>query len=167
MIDIARLAIASAARWIKLAGTRARYRTDTHLHHLYHIDQGGTYFVFRETVGNDGVPGSPCVLVVAFRLRFIDSFPPMHWLFQRVCLLTTPFWSGFRGFRVKLWMVDPQTKSYLGIYNWAGTDHAKTYADALVRVLRPISTTDSVWYEIVSEQKFEYYLAERDVGDRA
>ena len=109
------------------------------------------YEVFRDTIGDDGVEGARCVLVVAFRLRVIGSFPPMHWLFQRVCLLTTPFWSGFRGFREKLWMVDPETKSYLGIYDWAGAENAKIYVDALVRVLRPISTKDSVWYEIVPD----------------
>jgi hypothetical protein len=164
MIDIARMAIGSAGRWIRFAANRKLYRVDTHLHHRYRIDQGDTYEVFRDTIADDGVEGERCVLVVAFRLRFIGSFPPMHWLFQRVCLLTTPFWSGFRGFRVKLWMVDPETKSYLGIYDWAGADNARTYVEALVRVLRPISTANSVWYEIVPNQEFESYLASRTVG---
>jgi hypothetical protein len=164
MIDIARMAIASARQWRRLVSAEQLSRVDAHLHRRYRIDQGQIYEVFRDTIGDDGVEGARCVLVVAFRLRVIGSFPPMHWLFQRVCLLTTPFWSGFRGFREKLWMVDPATKSYLGIYDWAGAENAKIYADALVRVLRPISTKDSVWYEIVPDQDFEKYLAERAVG---
>ncbi len=164
MIDIARMAIASARQWRRLVSSEKLSRVDAHLHHRYRIDQGQIYEVFRDTIGDDGVEGARCVLVVAFRLRVIGSFPPMHWLFQRVCLLTTPFWSGFRGFREKLWMVDPQTKSYLGIYDWSGAENAKIYVDALVRVLRPISTKDSVWYEIVPDQDFETYLAARAVG---
>ena len=164
MIDIARKAITSASRWRKLVSSDKLARVDTHLHHRCRIDQGQVYAVFRDTVGDDGIGGARCVLVVAFRLRVIGSFPPAHWLFQRVCLLTTPFWSGFEGFREKLWMVDPETKSYLGIYDWAGAANARTYVEMLVRVLRPISTTDSVWYEIVPDQEFETYLAERAVG---
>ena len=50
---------------------------------------------------------TPNVLVVGFQLKVIGAHPIPHWIFQRCCLLTTPFWSGLPGFSVKLWMVDP------------------------------------------------------------
>jgi hypothetical protein len=127
----------------------------------YWIDRGGTYRIFRDTRSHDGTTDPVCVLVVGFRLRVIRSIPALHWLFQRVCLLTTPFWSGFRGFRVKLWMVDPETKNYLGIYEWAGDVNALRYVEALARVLRPISTRDSVWYEIYPGTDLETFLIPR------
>jgi len=124
----------------------------------YIINQRGTYQIFRETVSDDGIRDRSVVLVVGFRLRVLRSNRFLHWLFQRVCILTTPFWSGFRGFRVKLWMVDPQTKNYLGIYDWAGVENAQTYIDAWVRVLRPLSTPGSVWYDLYPDQELEPFL---------
>jgi hypothetical protein len=59
-------------------------------------------------------------------------------------------------------MVDPEMKSYLGIYDWSGPDNAQTYVDALVRVLRPLSTPQSVWYELYPDQDFETFLRERE-----
>lgn len=55
------------------------------------------------------------MLVVGFHHRPLGVRPFPHWLFQRACVLTTPFWSGFRGFRGKLWLVNPETKTYLDI----------------------------------------------------
>jgi hypothetical protein len=128
---------------------------------LYRIEERGTYRVFRETVSDDGTSEESVVLVVGFQLRLLGSVQLLHWLFQRACLLTTPFWSGFRGFRVKLWMVDPTSERYLGIYEWAGAGHARTYVEALVRVLRPLSTPGSVWYELVPDQELEAFLRAR------
>jgi hypothetical protein len=85
-----------------------------------------------------------------------------HWLFQRLCILTTPFWSGFPGFRVKLWMVETETKDYLGIYDWDGEEDARTYAEALARVLRAVSVSGSVWYEMHGGQELEPFLRARE-----
>jgi hypothetical protein len=119
----------------------------------------GDFSVFRETDRVHAGHEAPAVLVVGFRLRVLRSNRPAHWLFQRCCILTTPFWSGFPGFRIKLWMVDPVTKSYLGIYDWDGRDRAQTYVDALVRVLEPLSVPGSVWYELL-DREFAGFLAE-------
>jgi hypothetical protein len=91
-------------------------------------------------------------------VRLIASLAALHWLFQRACILTTPFWSGFRGFRVKLWLVEPRRKDYLGIYEWAGRANAERYARMLLCVLRPLSTAGSVWYEIHDREPFARYL---------
>jgi hypothetical protein len=131
------------------------------LGHIVVVDEHGPYTIFRETVGNDGSAGEPTVLVVGFRLRVLHSNPLLHWMFQRVCLLTTPLWSGFEGFRVKLWMVAPESRDYLGIYQWAGEQHSRTYVTALARVLRALSTPGSVWYEVLPDQELEPYLRTR------
>lgn len=151
----------SAARFPRLLMSHALRQRNDHLEIPYAIDQGGTYQAFRETVSDDGTRKPNAVLVVGFRLRGIRNQPVLHWIFQRVCLLTTPFWSGFRGFRVKLWMVDPDSLNYLGIYEWAGVANAETYASTLIRILRPLSTPGSVWYQIYPEQDLEPFLRAR------
>ena len=161
MASIAMLAARSAFHFTGMAKSGALHRVGNRIGERYRIDQGGTYEIFRETVGTDDATEPPGVLVVGFRLRVIGSNPVAHWLFQRLCILTTPFWSGFRGFRVKLWMVESETKDYLGIYQWAGEEHARTYVEALVRVLRPLSTKGSVWYKQYPGEDFETFLRAR------
>jgi hypothetical protein len=163
MKSITRMALLSAKQWVKLVRTDNIGRTREHIGESYRIERYGTYRVFRETRGHDEGCEPSCVLVVGFQLRIIGANPLMHWLFQRVCLLTTPFWSGFLGFRIKLWMVDPVTKNYLGIYEWAGAANARNYADVLARVLRRVSTKDSVWFEISEKQEFLSFLNDHRV----
>jgi hypothetical protein len=161
--DVARSAGSSARNYLRQVYAGSIHLRRDRLGVLFHIGEHGDYAIFRETTGDDGVAGEPCVLVVGFRLRALGAIPALHWLFQRVCLLTTPFWSGFPGFRVKLWMVNPATEDYLGIYRWAGADHAATYVTALAKVLRALSTPDSVWYDIYPATDFESFLAARAV----
>lgn len=152
----------SVGRYLRLV-FRGKLRLQrVHLGKMYKIENAGTFKVFRDTFGNDGAAGQPVVLVVGFRLKVIRSISFLHGLFQRVCILTTPFWSGFKGFRIKLWLVDPQTKDYLGIYKWTGEVNAKTYADNLSNILRPLSVKNSVWYKIHNEN-FDNYLKDRQV----
>jgi hypothetical protein len=132
------------------------------LEQRYAIESRGSYVVFRETAAADQAGTVPVVLVVGFRLGAIRSMALPHWLFQRLCILTTPFWSGFPGFRVKLWMVEPETKDYLGIYDWDGEEDARTYAEALARVLRAVSVSGSVWYELHGRQELEPFLRARE-----
>jgi hypothetical protein len=158
-----RLILASMCRYGELVALgRLRLRRDR-LRSAYRIEGHGLYEIFRETVSSEANVEPDAVLVVGFRLRAIGSHPLPHWLFQRLCILTTPFWSGFRGFGVKLWMVDPETKNYLGIYRWAGADNAQTYVELLGKILRPLSTPGSVWHELHSGQEFEAFLRERRV----
>ena len=111
-----------------------------------------------------GVQGAPAVLVVGFRLRFIGSNPLLHWLFQRICIISTPILSGFPGFRTKLWMVDLKSKNYLGIYEWAGKENALFYADWLSNLLRKLSTKGSVWYKLEDKERIDEYLKPRRVA---
>lgn len=159
-----RLILASMFHCGELAARGAlRLRRDR-LGASYRINDHGAYDIFRETVNTEPSTEPEAVLVVGFRLRALESNPVWHWLFQRLCILTTPFWSGFRGFGVKLWMVDPQTKNYLGIYRWAGVDNAQTYVDLLEKILRALSTPGSVWHELHPNHDFETFLRNHEVG---
>ena len=121
----------------------------TRLGELYDLGSRGSYAIFRETVSDGGEAASACGAGGRVPAAVHPVVPARRTgPFQRCCILTTPFWSGFPGFRVKLWMVDPVTKSYLGIYDWDGRDRAQSYLDALVRVLEPLSVPGSVWYEL-------------------
>jgi hypothetical protein len=117
----------------------------------------GSYRIFRETE-NVTASGETVILVIGFRLKLIRSNPLAHWLFQRICILTTPFWSGIAGFRTKLWMVDPQSKDYMGIYDWRGKAQAQGYIDFLIPILRFFSVPGSVWAEQLYGLDFENYL---------
>ena len=157
-------ALHSVRTFLGLMARRAlRLRRDR-IGAMYAIEDAGTYRIFRETVAVSANTDDPSVLVVGFRLRVIRTMAPLHWLFQRCCILTTPFWSGFPGFRVKLWMVEPDTKDYLGIYSWNGAGNAQRYVDALTLVLRPLSTAGSVWYRLLPDENLESFLQPRAKG---
>jgi hypothetical protein len=151
----------SARAFAGLAFGRKLRRRRNRLRERYAIDQGGTYEIFRETESLQISDEPACALVVGFRLKVLRSLAAPHWIFQRLCILTTPFWSGFRGFRTKLWMVDQDSKNYLGIYDWRGAKNAQTYVDALVRVLNPLSTSASVWYRIYPDEALDDFLKSR------
>lgn len=156
-MGVVALATKSAVRFPRLA---AHY--ELHLRHgrlgiCYDLPGRGRYQVFRETTSAHLVY-DPTVLVVGFRLKLINDNHFMHRLFQRVCVLTTPFWSGFPGFGTKLWMFDPATHIYLGIYQWDTPPAAKVYVNALTRVLKAVSTKGSVWHELYTRQRLEIFL---------
>jgi len=153
---IIKLAAISVARF-SFGFNSLRLRKDR-LGNIYRISEAGRFKIFRETVSRKEISEKPVVLVVGFRLKLIKSNPTFHWLFQRVCILTTPFWSGFRGFKVKLWMVDPDTKNYLGIYQWLGEPNTKNYIDFLTPVLQFFSLKNSIWHKIYPNTKLDDYL---------
>lgn len=156
-----RLAVESVFGFLALTGSRALRLRRERLGRRYLLE-GQEFAVFRETVSRAPVRAGTehVVLVVGFRLRLIGGFAPAHRLFQRVCIATTPFWSGLRGFRVKLWMVDPETSDYAGVYDWEGPADGQRYLRALLPVLRAVSVRGSVWHRI-EDPPFEEFLASR------
>jgi hypothetical protein len=124
--------------------------------------ENGIYEIFRETESLK-VEGETVILVIGFRLKLIRSNAFLHWVFQRVCILTTPFWSGLTGFKTKLWMVDPKTNNYLGIYDWRGKKEAKKYLDFLLPVLNFFSVPSSVWAQQIYRQNFENFLIKHEL----
>jgi hypothetical protein len=121
-----------------------------------------TYIPFRHTVLLAEPTGAvtPTVLHPRFRLRGLgrsDSF--RHRMFRRCCIVTTPFFVGVDGFRSKLWMYDPATGDYAGLYDWDDPTSARAYADGLSAVLRLLSVPGSVSYELVAGEDVATYLA--------
>lgn len=158
--SIFRLAALSVAGCIRLAARGSLHLSGEYLNRTFRV-HNADYRVFRDTVAPLET-AERTVLVVGFRLKVIRSSKVWHWLFQRLCIVTTPFWSGFDGFREKLWMVDEASKDYLGIYQWGEAQQAQTYVEALVRVLRPLSVRGSVWYEIKNNVELNKFLEDRD-----
>jgi hypothetical protein len=126
-----------------------------------HFDDGTTSFVFRETALRGGEPADPAVLVVQFRLWALSG-PLLHAFFRRECVLHTPLFAGFPGFRSKLWASDTTTGVYRGLYEWDGADLAASYAATLARLLRPFSTRGSVRYQVIPGRRRDDVL--RDPG---
>lgn len=152
------LTFKSCYRFIGLVAHGSMHRRQDRLGETYGTDRGGNYSIFLDTNSLDNVAEPSAVLVVGFRLRWIRSNRLLHKIFRRICIISTPLWSGFPGYREKLWMVDYKTEDYLGIYEWAGESNALVYAEWLTRLLRHLSTKGSVWYEIFPNTKISSYL---------
>lgn len=120
-------ALASPKEWV---GARLRFQ------------DGTAPFVFRETVRRKASTDDPAVIVIQFRLTFLGSSPSRHAAFRRECILHTPLFAGFPGFRSKQWADDLRTGVYAGIYEWQGADLASTTPSALVGLLTPRDATE-------------------------
>lgn len=149
--------IISVTRFPRIALDSLNLRQDR-INNLYQIEQAGPYAIFRETVNSGKVNERPVVVAIFFQLKLIGSNSFFHWLFQRCCILTTPFWSGFQGFRIKLWMVNPENKNYLGIYEWSDEQKARIYVHFLIPILRFFAVKNSVWYKLYPDKKIDDYL---------
>ena len=158
-----RLVLGSLVRFPGLAVRRTLRLSTERQGRGYRLCDGHTYRVFRET-RRPLTTERRAVIEVGFRLKLIGSAPVPHWLFQRVCIITTPFWSGFDRFGTKLWMVDPLTRSYAGIYQWGGDAAAQTYLDVLLPILRMVSVPGSVFCALHGDTEFEAFLDERRQG---
>jgi hypothetical protein len=126
------------------------------------MSDGRTYVPFRETVKEARLWNSetaPAVLQPRFHLRVLGPRRQrLHAMFRGVCIVTAPFFIGLPGFRSKLWMVDPHTGDFAGLYEWDSADGARAYAEGLGRVLRVLSVRGSVTYEVVANTTVVEYL---------
>jgi hypothetical protein len=127
------------------------------------MSDGRTYVPFRETALLSSRPATavPTVLQPRFRLRGVGRRPDglRHRMFRRCCIMTTPFFVGVGGFRSKLWMYDPSTGDYAGLYDWDDPRRARAYAEGLSAVLRLVSVPGTVSYELVPGEDVATYLA--------
>jgi hypothetical protein len=146
------------------AGALLAGRTHCIRHHVGEsllMSDGRTYTPFRHTVKEPGraTDGEPAVLQPRFHLRFMGpQRRRLHAMFRVVCIVTTPFFVGLAGFRSKLWMVDPVTGDFAGLYQWDDAEGARAYAEGLSKVLRALSTPGSVSYELRPATTVEEYL---------
>lgn len=150
-------AFLSTKNFFKLVFSNQLHLAKENLGKNFRVRDGQTYSVFHDTISDKNYSQPEVTLIVHFRLKLIRNNSFFHWLFQSLCLLDTPVWVGFPGFRRKFWMVDIHTKDYLGIYRYEGSENAKSYAEYISAVLIPLSTKNSVWFE-VKETGFNDYL---------
>lgn len=127
-----------------------------HFRNIFKVSDNKTYAVFRETISYKEYGQEEVTLIIGFRLKLIGNNGFFHWLFQRLCVLDTPIWVGFKGFKAKYWMVEPDTNDYLGLYRYQGKENAKEYAEYICAALRSFSIPGSIWYEI-QQVAFEIY----------
>jgi hypothetical protein len=119
---------------------------------------GTTSTVFRETRVNGPLPADPVILVIRFRLAFLDDAGLLHAGFHRECLVHTPLFAGFPGFYSKLWLDDPDTRIYRGLYEWDGAKSACSYAECMVGLLRPLSNRGTCDFHVEPGYRRDEFL---------
>jgi len=140
-------------------------RTHCHPDHVgrpLRMSDGTTYVPFRNTRKEEAAWSTdhpPVILQPRFHLEVLrPGRRRLHSLFRVMCIITTPFFVGLPGFRSKLWMVDPVTGDFAGLYEWDDLATAQAYAGGLARVLRLLSTSGSVSYELTEGVDLDGYL---------
>ena len=81
-------------------------------------------------------------------------------LFEHFCIVNTLLFAGFDGYLVKLWMVDPRTSDFAGLYSWRTSEEAEIYARYITTLLRPFSTPGSVGYRLFPDLELDQWLVE-------
>ena len=130
------------------------------------FQDGTSPFVFRETVRRNASTDDPAVIVIQVRLGFLGSNPSLHAAFRRECILHTPLFAGFPGFRSKLWADDVRTGVYSGIYEWQRADLASHYAERMVGLLSPFSNAGTARYHVIERRRRDDFLSSgREASD--
>jgi hypothetical protein len=140
---------ACARRWARLVADDRLESPKERIGLRLHFEDGTTSRVFRETALRGALSDDPCLLVIQFRLRFLGANPLLHAAFRRECVLHTPLFAGFAGFRSKLWADDVRTGVYRGIYQFNGAQAARAYASRMVRLLAPFSNQGTARFHVV------------------
>ena len=122
--------------------------------------------IYRETVIERPLSGSPAVLVVGFRLRRVHSVWA-HALFRLESELNTVLFAGFPGLVSKLWLGHDQHHLYRGFYQWDDPELAVAYVRALWWVLALVSQPGSIHYAVLPGLDRDEVLANPDIIDRA
>jgi hypothetical protein len=125
------------------------------------FEDGTSPFVFRETALREVRTDDPAVLVIQFRLAFLGSNRHLHAAFRRECVLHTPLFAGFPGFRSKLWADDVNTGVFAGVYEWQSARLATEYAERMVALLAPFSNPGTARYHVIERLRRNDYLAVR------
>jgi hypothetical protein len=151
------------ARVVALLFERRLHLHQRRLGDVVALPDGRRFEVFRES-SCDTEAAEPVMLAVWFRLRAI---PPgariRRWLFERACIVNTMLFAGCDGFVVKLWMVDPSTSDYAGLYTWRSAPEAARYGRYITGILRPWCVRASVGYEVFERMTVDDYLREEQL----
>jgi hypothetical protein len=153
----------SACEWMRMSTHHRVTRPGDHVGARLSFRDGTTSRVFRETVVVGATMADPVLLVIGFRLAPLGDLGPLHAGFRRECLIHTPLFAGFRGFRSKLWLSDDDTRIYRGVYQWEGAKDAATYAARMVGLLAPFSNRGTARSHLVPGLTRADYLLDPDV----
>jgi hypothetical protein len=157
-------ALADFTRCVRTsAGLAARGRLaspDTYVGARLHFADGTSSLVFRETALRGGRTSDPAVLVIQFRLAALGSNGFLHAAFRRECILHTPLFAGFPGFRSKLWADDVDTGVYRGLYEWQDPRSATHYAQRMVALLAPFSNAGTARYHVIAQLRRDEFVAD-------
>jgi hypothetical protein len=113
------------------------------------LEDGQTWVIFRE-VHLDPGPHRPARAGAVFRPRFHvrGMSRRANILFS---LLPIPFFTGLPGFRSKLWLYQPESGDFQGIYEWDTPADAEAYAQSFaMRFMTRRSVPGSVSYQITA-----------------
>ncbi len=154
---------ACAREWVRMATRHCLARPADRLGMTLSFRDGTTSRVIRETVVVDAASAEPALLVIAFRLAFLDDVDLLHDGFRHECLIHTPLFAGFPGFRSKLWLGDDDTRIYRGVYQWEGATEAAVYAGRMVGLLAPFSTQGTARHHVVPGLTRAEYLRDPDL----
>ena len=152
-----------AREWVHMAAQHRLARPVAHLAAVLTFRDGTRSRVFRETVAVGATTAEPVLLVIAFRLAFLDDLEPLHAGFRRECLIHTALFAGFPGFRSKLWLDDAETRIYRGVYQWDGEKDAAAYAARMVGLLAPFSNRGTARYHLVPGLRRANFLHDPDL----
>lgn len=122
---------------------------------------GSVSRIYRETSMRDRETTPQVMLAVRFRLRLIGSSRLGHALFRFESLFNTLLFAAHRGFHSKLWLTDPATDFYRGIYEWEDNGSAIEYAETLRIVLAPWVQKGSFAYRLISGVRRTRFLEGR------
>lgn len=152
-----------AREWMRMSAHHRLARPAEHVGTMLSFRDGTTSRVFRETRVVGATTAYPVLLVIRFRLAFLGDLGPLHAGFRRECLIHTPLFAGFRGFRSKLWLGDEDTRMYRGVYQWDGAKDAGAYAARMVGLLAPFSNRGTARSHLVPGLTRSDYLRDPDV----
>lgn len=152
-----------AREWMRMATHHRLARPAVNVGSMLSFRDGTRSRVFRETVVIGAPTADPVLLLIAFRLAFLDDLGPLHAGFRRECVIHSPLFAGFRGFRSKLWLEDENTRIYRGVYQWDGEKDAAAYAARMVGLLAPFSNRGTARSHVVPGLTRSDFLLDPDV----
>lgn len=111
--------------------------------------EGRDYEIVKEIEILRPEAGEPeAIFTVKFHLASMS--PAANKIFLN---LPVPFFAGLPGFRHKLWLYDPGTGDFRGLYKWQTAEDAEMYAKSFaVRFMKGRSVPGSVSYKIIDRR---------------
>ena len=166
-VSVARQMLRCAGAVVRLVATGRLHLDPASRGRRMRLPDGRRFVVFRDSSRDRTADAPPVTLAVWFHLRGMPAGGRLRrYVFERESILNTVLYAGFDGYERKLWMVDPATSDYAGLYRWAGEDAARRYARYITAVLRPLSVPGSVGFTIVPDAALDDFAVDATAPER-